>query len=73
MVSSLPALARPAWFSAHADQGELLKWAKNFQQKPKNIFIVHAEPSAAQTFAGVLKANGIGNVKIAEYLQSVEL
>jgi metallo-beta-lactamase family protein len=60
-------------FSAHADQAELLKWAKSFQKKPRNIFIVHAEPSAAETFVGVLRDNGFPNVNIAQYLQSVEL
>ena len=33
--------------SAHADQNELLDWMGNLEQQPENIFIVHAEPQAA--------------------------
>lgn len=34
--------------SAHADQGEILQWLKNFKQPPKQTFIVHGEPPAQQ-------------------------
>jgi metallo-beta-lactamase family protein len=30
--------------SAHADQGEIIKWLSNFKQPPKKTFIVHGEP-----------------------------
>lgn len=35
--------------SAHADQGEILKWLGYFKQPPKKLFIVHGEPPAQQT------------------------
>ncbi len=34
--------------SAHADQGEILKWLGGFKQPPKRTFIVHGEPPAQQ-------------------------
>jgi metallo-beta-lactamase family protein len=37
-------------FSAHADQGELLRWFGNFRSKPQ-VYIVHAEPAAAAALA----------------------
>ncbi|HXW76916.1 MAG TPA: MBL fold metallo-hydrolase [Candidatus Eremiobacteraceae bacterium] len=40
-------------FSAHADQGELLRWFGNFTTKPK-VFIVHSESAAASAFATVV-------------------
>lgn len=34
-------------FSAHADQGELLRWLSAIPEKPKNVFLVHGEPAAS--------------------------
>ncbi|MDR3688586.1 MAG: MBL fold metallo-hydrolase [Fimbriimonas sp.] len=34
--------------SAHADQGEILKWLGNFKKPPKDTFIVHGEPVAQE-------------------------
>jgi len=33
-------------FSAHADQSELLDWAKDLDPKPKTMFVVHGEDGA---------------------------
>lgn len=33
--------------SAHADQGEILRWLKHFKEAPKQIFINHGEAEAA--------------------------
>lgn len=32
--------------SAHADQGEIMRWLKGFKSPPKKTFIVHGEPPA---------------------------
>jgi metallo-beta-lactamase family protein len=32
--------------SAHADQGEILRWLRGFVEPPKTTFLVHGEPSA---------------------------
>jgi len=41
--------------SAHADQTELLDWMSELSEKPKNIFIVHGEKTAAGTFRDKIK------------------
>jgi metallo-beta-lactamase family protein len=38
-------------FSAHADQAGLLKWIGNFSRTRPRVFIVHGEPTAAQSLA----------------------
>ena len=35
-------------YSAHADQGEILRWLKGFNRPPRMTYIVHGEPAAAQ-------------------------
>jgi metallo-beta-lactamase family protein len=38
-------------FSAHADRNGLLEWLSRFQKKPKEIFLVHGEKEAKESFA----------------------
>ncbi len=35
-------------YSAHADQGEILRWLKGFDRPPRMTYIVHGEPEAAR-------------------------
>ena len=51
--------------SAHADQGEILKWLSHFRNPPKTTFITHGEPEAAQALREKSKALSVG---IAESL-----
>ncbi len=41
--------------SAHADRDALLDWARGFVQAPRQTFVVHGEPSAAQAFSELLQ------------------
>ncbi len=41
-------------FSAHADQGELLRWAGCQKSKPRRVFITHGEPEVAVNFGAFL-------------------
>jgi len=43
--------------SAHADQKELLEWIKPLVPSVKKVFLVHGEPSQAETLAGLLRTN----------------
>lgn len=43
-------------FSAHADQEQLLTWLGHIKTKPANIFLVHGEIEATETFAGLIKS-----------------
>jgi metallo-beta-lactamase family protein len=42
-------------FSAHADRGELLRWFGGFTSKPR-VYMVHAEPVAAQSLCAAVTA-----------------
>jgi metallo-beta-lactamase family protein len=42
--------------SAHADQGELLRWLEGFRRSPGMTWCVHGEPSAATTLRDAIRA-----------------
>ncbi|SFH53575.1 metallo-beta-lactamase family protein [Tindallia magadiensis] len=42
-------------FSGHADQKGLIEWIKAFDKKPRKIFLVHGEPIASETLAGLIE------------------
>lgn len=41
-------------FSGHADQNGLFTWAAGFQQKPKQVFLVHGEEDSKKDFGKLL-------------------
>ena len=42
-------------FSGHADQNSLLAWIGAFQQKPKQVFLVHGEEDSKKDFAALIQ------------------
>ncbi|UXA16529.1 MBL fold metallo-hydrolase RNA specificity domain-containing protein [Mycobacterium sp. SMC-4] len=42
-------VANLAMLSAHADADELMRWAGGFVSAPRQVFVVHGEPQAADT------------------------
>ncbi|MDW7674998.1 MAG: MBL fold metallo-hydrolase [Bacillota bacterium] len=42
-------------FSAHADQGALLKWLADFKKKPQKVFVTHGEEDSAIAFAKLVE------------------
>ncbi len=59
--------------SAHADQAELLEWARHFDRgKLQHMFLVHGEPSAALVLAEKLRGEGVRAVTVPERGNSVE-
>ena len=42
-------------FSAHADQGFMIKWLSQFKNKPQKVFVVHGEKEVAEIFSKVIK------------------
>jgi metallo-beta-lactamase family protein len=42
-------------FSAHADRMELVRWLSGFTAPPKQLFLTHGEPPAAQAFSGTVQ------------------
>ncbi|MSP40701.1 MAG: MBL fold metallo-hydrolase [Deltaproteobacteria bacterium] len=60
-------------FSAHADQGEILRWLGTFPKAPKLTYVVHGEPAGAQALADVIRERLKWNVEIAKFQQKVSL
>jgi metallo-beta-lactamase family protein len=60
-------------FSAHADQGEILRWLRTFHKAPRKTYIVHGEPAAASVLAEVIRERLKWPVEIAKYQQKVRL
>ncbi len=44
-------------FSGHADQRQLLRWAKTLRQPPKHCFVTHGEPASSRALADKLAAD----------------
>jgi metallo-beta-lactamase family protein len=59
--------------SAHADRAELMRWLKAFKEPPKTVFIVHGEPTAADTFRHDIEQDLGWNVIVPDHGEKVEL
>ena len=60
-------------FSAHADQGEIMRWLGTFQKAPLMTYIVHGEAPAANALCDVIRERLKWKVEIARYQQKVNL
>jgi len=49
-------------YSAHADRSELRAWVRKLGGQVKRAFVVHGEPAAREAMAGILRAEGVGEV-----------
>ena len=58
--------------SAHADQAALLGWLRKFRRAPRQTWVVHGEPLAANALFEKIRAMG-WNAKVPSLNQSVEL
>jgi len=62
-------------FSAHADQHELEAWLAHFGRdggRPRQVFLVHGDPDAAEAFAGRVRDMGL-DPHIARHRETVDL
>lgn len=59
--------------SAHADSAEIIRWLSGFKQAPRETFVVHGEPHAAQALAQTISETLGWKVTIPIYKQTVEL
>lgn len=57
-------IERMTSLSAHADQGEMMRWLGNFVQAPKKTFLVHGEPDAMETLKEKIESEMGWNVVI---------
>ncbi len=60
-------------FSAHAGKSELLRWLTGLPAPPKQTYLVHGEPSAAQSLQSAIRDKFKWNVSVARYLDTIDL
>lgn len=59
--------------SAHADRTEILEWLNGFSKPPRETFIVHGEPDAADSLRHLIEERKNWHVTVAEHNERVEL
>jgi metallo-beta-lactamase family protein len=60
-------------YSAHADREELRAWIRHLGGPIRRAFVVHGEPPALESMAGILREEGIKEVKIPGHGESFDL
>jgi metallo-beta-lactamase family protein len=60
-------------FSAHAGKSELLRWLTGLQVPPKQVYLTHGEPQAAESLEQAITTNFRWKAAVARYLDSVEI
>jgi metallo-beta-lactamase family protein len=59
--------------SAHADYNEMLEWLHHFSAAPKQTFLTHGEPVAADALRHRIEEKLGWNVQVPEYLETIIL
>ena len=59
--------------SAHADYQEIMAWLGYFREPPRQTFIVHGEPPAADALRRRIEAELRWNCRVPEHMEQVEL
>jgi metallo-beta-lactamase family protein len=66
--------ARIGGFSAHADWKEVLRWLEGMEGGgPRQTFLTHGEPEAANAMAGHIKERFGWNVHVPQYGERIDL
>src|SRR5215472_8895719 len=60
-------------FSAHAGKSELLRWLSGFPAPPKQSYLTHGEPAAAQALQAAIQQKAGWKSALARYLDTVAL
>jgi metallo-beta-lactamase family protein len=67
-------IAKIGGFSAHADYAEVLRWLGGIESGvPREVFLTHGEPEAANAMAAHIKEKFGWNVHVPQYGEKVEL
>jgi metallo-beta-lactamase family protein len=59
--------------SAHADQGELMRWLQSTNGRPQQVKVVHGEGEAISAFVKMLKNKFNWNASPANHLETIEV
>jgi metallo-beta-lactamase family protein len=60
-------------FSAHAGKSELLRWLGRLPAGPKQTYLTHGEPQAAQALQKAIQEKFQWKVAVARYLDTVDV
>jgi metallo-beta-lactamase family protein len=60
-------------FSAHAGKSELMRWLQGLPSAPKQTYLTHGEPAAAQSLQRAIQDQFKWNAAVARYLDTVDL
>jgi metallo-beta-lactamase family protein len=60
-------------FSAHAGKSELLRWLAVLPAPPKQTYLTHGEPVAAQSLQQAIQEKFQWKAAVAKYLDTVDL
>lgn len=66
-------VANLSMFSAHADADELMGWLRGFESPPRQTFVVHGEPAAADTLRHRIEEELGWPCRVPEHLEAVRL
>ena len=72
-VSIRAEVAQIEGLSAHADQTGLLNWLKGLGQAPKQVFVTHGEPHAADTLRLRIKEQLGWSARVPDYRETFRL
>ncbi len=60
-------------FSAHAGKSELLRWLTGLPAPPRQTYLTHGEPAAAQSLQAAIQEKFQWKAAVARYLDTVDL
>jgi metallo-beta-lactamase family protein len=72
VVPVLAEIVEMGQFSAHAGKSELLRWLTALQVPPKQVYLTHGEPAAAQSLQQAIAEKFRWKAAVARYLDTVE-
>lgn len=73
IVPVLAEIVEMGQFSAHAGKSELLRWLTALQVPPKQVYLTHGEPAAAQSLQQAIIEKFQWKASVARYLDTIEV
>jgi metallo-beta-lactamase family protein len=73
VVPVLAEIVMMGQFSAHAGKSELLRWLTALQVPPKQVYLTHGEPAAAQSLQQAITEKFRWKASVARYLDTAEV
>ena len=71
VVPVLAEIVEMGQFSAHAGKSELMRWLTALQVPPKQVYLTHGEPAAAQSLQQAITEKFRWKASVARYLDAI--